>query len=163
MRFRYLSYTVKPVLSSHWKRRPKIVFQDRLSLNAGQKYCMLQESILQYFRPSLSYHLSLRPLFCLFFGWPLKTGFTVCDKYRNSMFPFNICSGHSVWWVLSWFGGKIRLLNSCESSVSRWFTLNFKSYFDFFKQRHNLTMSFANVWCFKGKDAVMMKYVSPWR
>ena len=23
-------------------------------------------SILQYFRPSLSYHLSLRPLFCLF-------------------------------------------------------------------------------------------------
>ena len=33
-----------------------------------QKYCrMLQESILQYFRPSLSYHLSLRHLFCLFF------------------------------------------------------------------------------------------------
>ena len=27
---------------------------------------MLQESILQCFRPSLSYHLSLRPLFCLF-------------------------------------------------------------------------------------------------
>ena len=25
-------------------------------------------SILQYFRPSLSYHLSLRPLFCLFLG-----------------------------------------------------------------------------------------------
>ena len=38
-----LRYTVKPVLSSHSKRRPKIVFQDRLSLNAGQKYCrMLQ-------------------------------------------------------------------------------------------------------------------------
>ena len=49
------------------KRRPKIVFQDRLSLNAVQKYCrMLQESILQYFWPSLSYHLSLRSLFCLF-------------------------------------------------------------------------------------------------
>ena len=27
---------------------------------------MLQESILQYFRPSLSYHLSVKPLFCLF-------------------------------------------------------------------------------------------------
>ena len=27
---------------------------------------MLQESILQYLRPSLSYHLSLRLLFCLF-------------------------------------------------------------------------------------------------
>ena len=38
------------------KRKTKIVFQDRLSLNAGQKNCgMLQESIPQYFRPSLSY------------------------------------------------------------------------------------------------------------
>ena len=47
-------YTVKPVLSGHSKR-PKIVFQDLLSLNAGQKYCrMLSWSILQYFRPSLS-------------------------------------------------------------------------------------------------------------
>ena len=43
-------------------------------LNAGQKYCRMQVksiaecskgSILQYFRPSLSYHLSLRSLFCL--------------------------------------------------------------------------------------------------
>ena len=34
--------TVKPVLSSHSKR-PKLGFQDQLSLNAGQKYCrMLQ-------------------------------------------------------------------------------------------------------------------------
>ena len=52
-------YTVNPALGGHSKRRPKIDFQDRLRLNAGQKYCrMLQESILQYFRPSLSYHLS---------------------------------------------------------------------------------------------------------
>ena len=62
-----LKGTVKPVLSGHSMRRPKIGFQDRLSLNAGQKYCrLLQRSILQSFRPSLSYHLSLRPLFCLF-------------------------------------------------------------------------------------------------
>ena len=33
-------------------------------------------SILQYFRPSLSYHLLLRSLFCLFFEWPFYTGFT---------------------------------------------------------------------------------------
>ena len=57
--------TEKPVLSMHSKRIPKIGFQDWLPLNAGQKYCrMLQESILQNFRPSLSYHISLRPLFC---------------------------------------------------------------------------------------------------
>ena len=30
------------------------------------------ESILQYFRPSLSYHLSLRPLFCLFLSGNLR-------------------------------------------------------------------------------------------
>ena len=35
--------TVKPVLCSLLKRRPKIGFHDQLSLNAGQKYCrMLQ-------------------------------------------------------------------------------------------------------------------------
>ena len=52
-------------------KRPKIGFQDRLLLKAGQKYCrMLQESILQYFWPSLSYHLSLRPLFYLFLSGP---------------------------------------------------------------------------------------------
>ena len=41
--FRKFGNTVKPVLSGHSKRRPKIGFQDRLALNAGQKYCrMLQ-------------------------------------------------------------------------------------------------------------------------
>ena len=67
------SYTVKPVLSSHSKRTPKMGFQDQLSLNAGKKYCrMLQESILQYFQPSLSYYLSLRPLFCPFLRGRLR-------------------------------------------------------------------------------------------
>ena len=44
---------------------PKIGCQYQLSLNAGQKYCRML-SILQYFRPSLSYQLLLRYLFCLF-------------------------------------------------------------------------------------------------
>ena len=39
------------------RKGPKIGFQDRLSLNAGRKYCRMQ-----YFRPALSYHVSLRPL-----------------------------------------------------------------------------------------------------
>ena len=61
------SITVKPVLSGHSKRRPKIGYEDRLLLNSGKKYCrMLQESILQHFRLSLSYHFSLKPLFCPF-------------------------------------------------------------------------------------------------
>ena len=43
--------TVKTVISGNLKRRPKIDFQDRLSL----------WSILQYFCPSLGYQLPLRP------------------------------------------------------------------------------------------------------
>ena len=66
-------YTVKPVLSDHSKRRPS--FQDRLSLNAGQKYCkMLQgehSTILLTF-------IKLPFVIKIFvFEWPLKTGFTV--------------------------------------------------------------------------------------
>ena len=65
--------TVKPVLSGHSKRRQKISFQNQLSLNACQKDCrMLQESILQYFRPSLRYNSPLRPLFCLFLSGRLR-------------------------------------------------------------------------------------------
>ena len=59
----------KELQQNQSKRKTKIGFQDQLSLNAGQKYCrMLQVGILQYFRPSLSYHLSSRHLFCLFYS-----------------------------------------------------------------------------------------------
>ena len=72
-----VSTTIKTVLSGHSKRRPNIGFQDQLSLNAGWKYCrMLQESILQYFWPSISYHSSLRTFVLSFLNGPL-TGFTV--------------------------------------------------------------------------------------
>ena len=60
-------------LKEPFKKKNKIGFQCRLSLNAGQKHCrMLQESILQYFQPSLSYHLPIRPLFCLFLSACLR-------------------------------------------------------------------------------------------
>ena len=36
-----IKYSVKPVLSGHSKRIPKISFQYRLLLNAGQKYCRM--------------------------------------------------------------------------------------------------------------------------
>ena len=51
---------------------------------------MLQgsRSILQYFPPSLSYHLSLCSLFCLFFEWPLKTGFTV--PFISTSLPYHL-------------------------------------------------------------------------
>ena len=73
----------KTCLKRPLKKKTKIGFQDRLSLNAGQKNCrMLQESILQYFLPSLSYPLSLIPLFCLFLSGRLGQVFTVFRLYN---------------------------------------------------------------------------------
>ena len=67
--------TVKPVFSSHPKKTPKIGFQYRLLFNAGQSIAKVSKgSILQYFRPLISYHFPLRPFILSIFKWPLKTG-----------------------------------------------------------------------------------------
>ena len=69
------------------KKKTKIGFQDVLSLNARQKYCrMLQESILQYFRPSLSYRLSLRSLFCLFLAAAKDRFYCTCRCKKQTIF-----------------------------------------------------------------------------
>ena len=81
LEIKYSKTCVKRPLS----KRPKIGFKDQLSLNAGQKYCrmlqgsILQGSILQYFQPSLCYHLSLRSLFCPF----LSGRFTQVLLYKS--------------------------------------------------------------------------------
>ena len=70
----FLIISVKPVLRATQKEDQKLVFKTDYCLMqvksiaecSKRAFWMLQESILQYFRPSLSYHLSLRPLFCLF-------------------------------------------------------------------------------------------------
>ena len=60
------AYKVKPVLSSRSKRGPKLVFNTYHLMQVKSIAECSKGSILQYFRPSLSYHLSLRSLFCLF-------------------------------------------------------------------------------------------------
>ena len=79
-------YTVKPVLSGHSKRRPKLVFKTGFRLMQVKSIAECSPwSILQYFGPSLSHLLSIRFLFCLsIFEWPPKTGFTV---HKNDLFP----------------------------------------------------------------------------
>ena len=60
---RYSKICVNRPLSN----RPKNGFQEQVSLNAGRKYGRMSSwSILQCFRPSLSYHLLLRYLFRLY-------------------------------------------------------------------------------------------------
>ena len=57
-----ISITVKPVLSGHSKRTPKLVLNTDYRLMQVKSIAECSKgSILQYFRPSLSYHLSLRP------------------------------------------------------------------------------------------------------
>ena len=69
-------------------KRPKIGFQAQLSLHAVKHLAECSKgSILQYFQPSLSYHLSLRSLFCLF----LSSRFTQVLLYLFSS------SGHKGW------------------------------------------------------------------
>ena len=63
---------VKPALSDHFKGRPKLVFKTEYCLMQVKSIAECSKSILQYFRPPLSYHLSLRPLFCLFLSGHLR-------------------------------------------------------------------------------------------
>ena len=67
---------VKPVLSGKSKRKPKIIFQDRLSLNAGQKYFRMllweQTAILSTF---IKLPFANKTFVLSIFEWPLKTGF----------------------------------------------------------------------------------------
>ena len=65
--------TVKPVLSGHSKRTPKLVFKtDYLLMQVKSIAECSKGSILQYFQPSLSYHLSLKSFFCLFLSGRLR-------------------------------------------------------------------------------------------
>ena len=67
-----LAYTVKPVLSGHSKRTPKIVFYYRLSLNAGQKYCrMLQGEHSAILLTCIKLPFSIKTCVLSIFKWPL--------------------------------------------------------------------------------------------
>ena len=59
--------TVKPVYNSNSQKDHKMVFETNYRLMQVKSIAECSKgSILQYFQPSLSYHLSLRSLFCLF-------------------------------------------------------------------------------------------------
>ena len=76
-----VAYSVKRVLNGHSQKGRKLVFKTNYSLMQVKSIAECSKgSILQYFRPSLSYHLSLRPLFCLYLS-----GFTVsCESTKIS-------------------------------------------------------------------------------
>ena len=99
--------TVKPVLSCHSKKGQK--------LGVETDYCLMQVksiaecsngSILQYFRPSLSYHLSLRSVCCLFLSGPLSQvvlyshfSFTQRTNDQSSHFELKVVCIRSCWHI----------------------------------------------------------------
>ena len=63
-------------------KRPKIGFQDQLSLHAGQKYCRMQHSAKLTTFIKLPFVIKM--LILSIFEWPFYTGFTVDeDHYKN--------------------------------------------------------------------------------
>ena len=72
------------------KRRPKMVFKANYRLMHVKS---IAGSILQYFRPSLSYHLSLISLFCLFLSGRLRQVllyFSTAYIHNSNLLAFKI-------------------------------------------------------------------------
>ena len=90
-------YYSKTCFKQLLKKKTKTGFQDRLSLNAGQKYCrmlqgeysailltiiclMLQGEHSAIRSTFIKLLLAIMTFVLSIFEWPLKTGFTVYDK-----------------------------------------------------------------------------------
>ena len=81
----------KTCLKRPLKKKTKIIFQDRLSLNAGQKYCnMLPLEHSAILLTCIDPHSFIKLLFAIktfvlsIFEWLLKTGYTVSIMYHIS-------------------------------------------------------------------------------
>ena len=74
------------------KKKTKIGFQDRLSLNAGQKYCrMLQRKHSAILSTFIKLSFVIKIFVLSIFEWPLKTGFTIQDifsQYMNQLYMY---------------------------------------------------------------------------
>ena len=77
----------KTCLKQPLSKRLKIVFQDQLSLNAGQKYCrMLQGEHSAILSTFIKLLFVIKISVLSIFEWPLKTGFTLlCLKVQADL------------------------------------------------------------------------------
>ena len=85
----------KTCLKRPLNRKPKIGFQDGLSLNAGQKYCrMLQGEHSAILLTFIKLQFVIKIFILSIFEWPLKTGFTVvvlCSWLKILIWMMDIC------------------------------------------------------------------------
>ena len=75
----------KTCVKRQLSKRPKIDFQDQLSLNAGQKYCRMlkweHSAILSTF---IKLPFVIKRFVLSFYEWPFYTGITVCRILRGT-------------------------------------------------------------------------------
>ena len=76
-------------------KRPKIGFQDQLSLNAGQKYCrMLQGEYSARLWTFIKLQFVIKIFVLSIFEWPIYTGFTVFLK--KVLFTYSLAMVHII-------------------------------------------------------------------
>ena len=77
----------KTCLQQPLKKKTKIGFQDRLSLNAGQMYCrMLQGEHSAILSTFIKLPFAFKTFVLSIFEWLLKTCFTVITTYKYFLF-----------------------------------------------------------------------------
>ena len=78
LKFKIGNYYSKTCVKRPLSKRPKIGFQDQLSLNAGQKYCrMLQGEHSAILSNFIKLPFLIKIFVLSIFEWPFYTGFTV--------------------------------------------------------------------------------------
>ena len=90
----YSKTCVKQPLS----KRPKVVFQDQLSLDAGQKNCrMLQGEHSAILATFIKLPFVIKIFVLSIFEWPFYTGFTVCSRFIRKSIGYT-CSAQTMIW-----------------------------------------------------------------
>ena len=78
----------KNCLKRPLKKKSKIGFEDRLSLNVGQKYCrMLQGGHSVMFPTFIKVPFVIKIFVLSIFEWSLKTGYTIYFTLKNILLP----------------------------------------------------------------------------
>ena len=134
--FNYSKTCVKRPLS----KRPKIGFQDQLSLDAGQKYCrMLQGEHSAILSTFIKLPFVIKIFVLSIFGWSFYTGFTVIPKSHGlaQLYKQILLSYRNV-------------LQSWDINVHHLVTLPFKTV---------LFQNFYKIYCCKTIQATTMKKV----
>ena len=93
----------KTCLKRPLKKKTKIDFQDRLTLNAGQKYCrMLQREHSAILSTFIQLPFAINIFVLSIFDWPLKIGFTVLLDFSLAFLSVYDCPVASLVELKTW-------------------------------------------------------------